>query len=249
MACTLLLVFLSWQLELFGKTYVTPVGTQRTMTLADGSLMRMNTNTRIKVVYSGSTRLIVLQQGEAQFDVKKDNQRPFTVRVGEASVTAVGTAFNIDYSRDIADVLVTEGVVEINAAPPATNGFFTTLADRTPAPAASRISLSEGQSAKIDKSVQAVRQLQPEEIHRKLAWQKGMLMFNGERLAEVIEQVTRYTDTRIIIDDADIANIAIGGYFRTGDTHAMLDALQNSFDIKVTRVNPKLVLLGKNSQL
>ena len=94
-------------------TYATAIGEQRTITLADGSVARLNTNTRLSVEYGEHHRDIRLQAGEAHFTVAGNGERPFRVYAGNSRIQAVGTAFAVHIKGGDVDVLVTEGIVEI----------------------------------------------------------------------------------------------------------------------------------------
>ena len=82
------------------------------MTLADGSKLHLNTNSVVTVDFSSTARNIVLLKGEAHFEVAHDTSRPFSVTAGNNTVTAVGTAFNMQYVDDNAfELVVTDGKV------------------------------------------------------------------------------------------------------------------------------------------
>ncbi|HLB31166.1 MAG TPA: FecR domain-containing protein, partial [Gammaproteobacteria bacterium] len=105
--------------------------------------------------------------------------------------------------------------------------------------------LKAGQTVEYNSRVVAeVQTLKPELLARRLAWQSGMLMFQGEALAEVVAEISRYTNTEIIIADPGIREIRIGGYFKTGEVDALLTVLEDSFAIRVNRVSPNLVYLS-----
>ena len=72
-----------------------------------------------------------------------------------------------------------------------------------------------------------------------------MLIFDGDYLEDAVNEITRYTDTKIVISDETIRKVQIGGYFRTGEIDAMLTAFETSFGIAVTRVNDNFILLSK----
>jgi transmembrane sensor len=73
----------------------TQVGELRTLSLPDGSHIRLNTASSVAVDYTGTVRAIRLHRGEAHFTVARDSARPFTVTAGSVTVRAVGTAFNV----------------------------------------------------------------------------------------------------------------------------------------------------------
>ena len=104
----------SHQSTLNPPTVLTQVGEKRSMTLSDGSVLTLNTDTRIEMNFSESERNLTLLQGEAHFEVAKDKQRPFIVNVDGVQVRAIGTAFNIQKSLGHMEVIVTEGVIEFD---------------------------------------------------------------------------------------------------------------------------------------
>ena len=94
--------------------YATAIGQQRSITLPDGSILHLNTNSQVKIDYSPAYRNVKLLQGEAYFDVAKQPERPFRVYAGRGRVQAVGTAFTVFYrNNNDVDVVVTEGTVAL----------------------------------------------------------------------------------------------------------------------------------------
>jgi transmembrane sensor len=92
------------------QTLSTAVGQQRNVTLADGSVVTLNTNTIVESDLRHRTREIYLLKGEAHFQVAHDRSRPFLVHAGDAVVRAVGTAFEVRVLADQhVDVVVNEG--------------------------------------------------------------------------------------------------------------------------------------------
>jgi len=93
--------------------YVTAVGQQQSLQLADGSTVQLNTNSQVKVEYSQGYRNIHLLQGQAYFEVAKDREHPFRVYAGNGRVQALGTAFTLYLQDSSLNVLVTEGKVAL----------------------------------------------------------------------------------------------------------------------------------------
>jgi transmembrane sensor len=86
------------------------------VTLPDGSVLQLNTDSVVETAYSPTERRVRLKKGEAFFSVAKNPQRPFWVDVGAVSVRAVGTAFNVRFRPEAVEVLVKEGKVSVNQA-------------------------------------------------------------------------------------------------------------------------------------
>ena len=83
--------FISWQHLFSTDTYSTGLGELSTVSLADGSVLTLNTSSRVQVKFSGTERRVDVLQGQANFKVAKDASRPFIVSAGTGHVRALGT--------------------------------------------------------------------------------------------------------------------------------------------------------------
>jgi transmembrane sensor len=101
-----------WQ-QLFRGVYSTEIGEQRSLTLADGSTVELNSRSRIRVRYTQQARHIDLLEGQALFHVAKSTSRPFIVQSQNAQVRAVGTQFDVYRKRSGTIVTVVEGRVAV----------------------------------------------------------------------------------------------------------------------------------------
>ncbi|WP_075185009.1 FecR family protein [Teredinibacter haidensis] len=226
----------------------TMVGEIQTFQLADGSSINLNTASKVDVAYSNKERAIYLLEGEAHFNVTKNTERPFIVYVGKGSITAVGTAFNVKYSKGVTDLVVTEGKVKVANS----KTKIEDVKDSSHPPKKINVkknivAVIAGQKLRFDDSVvNNIIEVEDEEIERELSWQKGMLSFVDTPLDEVVHEISRYTDLKILIQDPELANLQVGGYFKAGETQAMLDLLKIGFNINVTTTNNNTVLLTKN---
>ncbi|GGW74275.1 FecR family protein [Alteromonas halophila] len=221
----------------------TGVGEQKNVVLADGSELHVNTDSLLSVTYSNASRDIVLLKGEAHFEVAHDEGRPFTVTAGENRVTAVGTAFNMQYVDDQAfELVVTEGKVLVNDR-------FTPLADNESlfsdnSETARGLLMVAGEKAKVKGDVEARNNLTQTDIDDDLAWQKGMIVFKGEPLSAVLEEIGRYTPVRFSVQDPALKQRRVAGYFRVGDIDGLLSALKNSFNIEHQKLGESSILLS-----
>ena len=96
--------------------YSTDVGEQRTVQLADGSRVILDTDSRVSVRFTKGRRAVTLESGQARFSVQGDADRPFQVRAGETEVVALGTRFDVRRLGDGARVLLVEGRVAVRDA-------------------------------------------------------------------------------------------------------------------------------------
>jgi len=215
------------------------------------------------VDYSQAVRAIYLHQGEAHFDVESNAQRPFEVYVGTGRVRAIGTAFSVRLNDNDIGVVVTEGVVEI--APEMhsyNNALSTTLQTSNGADSSivqstivsgvndlqqlAQLQRVEAGSAAVfnQQAVTLIEPLDETALQRSQAWQQGLLMFSGEPLEEVVSQLSRYTDLKIVIQSERARHLRIGGQFQIGDTKAVFTALEKGFGLKANYVTNSLVYLS-----
>lgn len=242
------------------QVLVTAVGEQLSRTLPDGSTLLLNTDSKVHVDYSPGTRRIVLERGEAFFKVTKDVQRPFEVYAGSRLVRALGTAFSVRRMNKSVKVMVTEGQVALAAvgipvtAQPnrpvqdsggsnavSTDEKLDTVSQAASAAAEQGLgTLQMGQSVALSESepgeVKAgdIVVYGKRELQRHLSWRDGVLVFAGEPLVEVVEEVGRYTSLQIHIVDPELQSMRIGGQFQVGETAALFDALETGFGLEVS---------------
>lgn len=196
--------------------YSTQVGEFHRVPLSDGSTVALNTDSEVRVRYTNSTRHVDLVRGEALFEVAKNPSRPFDVKAGDTTVRAVGTAFSVrlreEGRNDRVDVVVSEGRVAIN--PPSEQTY----------PAGSVAMVRNGR-------VQATIQ-ETENITGRLLWTTGRLSVQGEKLGDVVAEINRYNQRKLLVTDPDIAGLRIGGTFQATDPDGFARALDRTFGIK-----------------
>jgi transmembrane sensor len=248
-------VFLGSQQQVL---YTTAVGEQKTITLADNSVVQLNTNTRLKVDYNEQRRGIYLIEGEAHFQVAHNPDLPFEVYTGTGLVRAIGTAFSVYLKAKQVEVVVDEGVIEIGTMPPPTQQRLATASSQADtvenaSQLAHREAEPEQQHTRVHAGAKATFEHQSPldlaldetiELETHLAWRQGSLKFRQETLQNLVDEVSRYTSTKIVIVDNAAREILVGGLFEIGDTQAMLDALELGFGIQVERVDSDLVYLS-----
>jgi transmembrane sensor len=212
-------VALYWPESSPEKTYSTAIGQIREVVLADGSVVFLNTNTKIVVRFTDKLRDIALLQGEAQFDVAKNKMRPFVVSAGGTRVRAVGTSFTVTVlpKRPI-KVLVKEGVVELQRADAIT---------AIPVRASANIQAIAPEGAPI------VTVAVPEQkLVRDLAWQGGNIALDNQSLEYAADEFARYSEVRIVVDPA-VSDRTITGLFASNDPVAFAKAAAVVLKLKV----------------
>lgn len=243
--------------------YATAVGQQTTEKLPDGSQIILNTNSQVRVDYDDHYRQVRLLQGEALFTVAKGVAQPFRVYAGGGRIQALGTAFSVYLKGADVQVTVTEGRVALasmdnSKSEERMGGDAKGAAPKLAADDESFESLgtlSAGQVATIrppaaeslaggTSGLAIADPLPPQQLEERLAWRDGVLMFSGERLEDVVKEVSRYTTVSIEIPDPAIRSMRIGGRFPVGETEVMLAALEANFNLRVTRLGYNRVVLS-----
>lgn len=195
------------------ENYVTARAERLDVVLPDGSKLRINGDSEVRVGFGWLRRDVQLLRGEAEFVVAKDQLRPFVVDAGTMSVHAVGTDFTVRLEGEAVSVVLVEGLVALR---PTTASFAPVM-------------LHPGSKAVLSKGVTgpAVRKV---DIAGELAWRDGLLMFNRTPLAEALREFARYTGHRVSLQAADLGRLEISGSFRTTDLQPFLEI--------VSRIHP-----------
>jgi transmembrane sensor len=214
------------------RFYETAVGGQRRITLADGSSVILNTNSRLDVDFSGNRRDVHLVRGEAYFEVVHDKTRPFTVYANDYVVRDIGTAFDVHLSKTgLVEVGVTRGSVEVAPA----NGGHVSRGVK------SWGVLAAGHEIVLGQKDERAEVVPSADMGRKLAWRQGELIYTGQPLGEVLADVSRYSDIKIEVADPALENLPVGGAFRTDQIEAIFAALENNFGIHAEWIDPQHV--------
>lgn len=221
-------------------TINTLVGEQLTESMPDGSVIHFNTISSAHIAYSRDKRSVVLNSGEAFFDVAPEKDRPFVVYAADTSIRAIGTAFAVYNDKGSISVSVTEGAVEFISS-----GITKIIAANDKSENL-QTSKAEGNVATYNDDGVSVDTQPAEEVARKLSWQDGMLEFRGEPLEYVVQQLGRYTDAQIVIVDNEIKDLRLGGYFKIGDIDGLASTLALGFNIKVDVISDDLIQLSRN---
>ncbi|MBB5518686.1 FecR family protein [Amphiplicatus metriothermophilus] len=236
--------------------YATGVGEYRTVALEDGSVVKLNTDSRVEVDYQETRRRIRLVNGEALFEVASDPDRPFVVFSGDAAAEAVGTAFAVRLREGAAELAVIEGAVafyKVFAAPAKALGTDrATPSAEKPDRARAAVIVRAGQtllsSALPDDAgapaPAAPLAVSPRELQRRLSWTEGLFDFSETPLEEVVAEIARHNRVRIEFADDELRSVKFGGIFRTGDLDALLEALER-MGIEVEQPDEGRIILRK----
>lgn len=209
----------------------THVGEIRTEKLADGSSVILDTDTQIRIDFSGKARRITLVQGQAHFDVAHDATRPFKVAFGSGTVTAIGTSFDVTAFANSKMVTLLGGRVVVEGpANPSGNG------DRTMLSPGQRVTLAP------DGRLTPPSTVDPDSVS---AWQRGRIDLADLPLGDAVAQVNRYSVTKIVVQEPSLSNRRVSGVFQAGDVNAVATALCAYFDLQVVQRTPEAIVIAK----
>jgi transmembrane sensor len=253
-----------------GLVFNTQIGENLKHVMHDGSILWLNSSTKIKVDFSENYRRINLLKGEAHFEVAKDATRPFEVYAGNRLIRAIGTAFTVHRLDGKIEVLVSEGTVELAIV----DNTLVVIPDdyqaikiehnfenKVTSPSSETIevvnhptkvkkmlgTLTAGQRISIpiqNENIGDIDELDTSEVTRFLSWKEGKLVFAGESLEEVINEITRHTPVQIDVLDPKLKSMRIGGQFQVGETETLFYVLESGFGISVNKLNEYHVQLS-----
>ncbi len=219
----------------------TDVGQHRELTLPDGSTVTVGARSQISVQFSDSTRSLRLEGGEAYFTVAHEDARPFVVRAGEGSITAVGTEFNVQQIAGRVVVTVVEGRVQVASLPatPRTEELAkASMPSRATAFPATRV--QAGEQLVYGEALSPVRAVDPATA---VTWRAGHLKYLGQPLKYVIPDVQRYSRKRLVIADKAVGQLGFTGTVFQDDVEDWLEGLETSLPIEVIATDDHTVLL------
>ncbi|MCY4427292.1 MAG: FecR domain-containing protein [Halieaceae bacterium] len=212
--------------------YQTDIGEQLQVQLADGSSIILNTNSKISVSLGERLRRVVLNRGEAYFEVVRlGREHPFMVDIGSAEVWVLGTAFNIRLHGDRGDITVTEGVVRVTEkGHPANRAAASKLLYASQSISSGHDGLAPVASTGNDVEI---------------AWRKGRIVARAMPLSELVQELSRYHSREILIAEADLAQTTVSGVFELEDPDTILRALEHSVGVTAMPLEDDSVLLIK----
>jgi len=218
-----------------GGAFRTAVGERSNVTLADGSSVALNTNSRIDVRFTAQERSIRLLEGQAWFQVAKDAKRPFVVEAGDQRVTALGTAFDIRLGeRDSVQVTLAEGRVSVER-------IRSKLAQLIQ-PQAARAELNPGEALIISGETPAKKR--KADLSKVMSWRNGQIVFDNDSLETAVAEVNRYSATHVELADAALGNLRVSGVFKAGHSESFVETVTGHYPIRVVERDANRIVLA-----
>ncbi|MGO4335663.1 FecR domain-containing protein [Labrys sp. KB_33_2] len=197
-------------------------GERRTVTLSDGSKVLLDADSALDEAFDKTERQVRLVRGTASFDVAP-GKAPFVVRVPDGDIRDIGTRFDVNLGDDGTVVTLESGKVAVKA-----EHLGEALLD------------APGQRLRFDR--QGLGEIEQVDLKDALAWRKGRYVFYRARLSEVIEEIARYRQGRIVVTGAGLGDQLVTGSFSLADTDAALQSLQTSVGFQMTTLPGGLVV-------
>jgi transmembrane sensor len=250
--------------RLFGAdTYSTDIGEQRVLTLADHSIVRLNSRSKLTVRMTRERREFELREGQALFEVAHDSAKPFIVKSGNIQVRAVGTQFDVNRKRSGTVVTVVEGRVKVDAVPlsalsqlfssPPKNAHGALRVDRAPS---GQVSASSGRAGSVETDLEevfvsageqlrvsrdgALPQAEKTDAAAAISWLQQELRFDGQPLSDVLEEFNRYSHVPIVLNDAALGDLRVNAVFHTTNPDSLLHYVAGLQGVQVERADTEI---------
>lgn len=207
------------------QSFRTAVGQQATVTLPDGSVVTLNTDTMVHTRADAERRLVYLDRGQAFFRVAHDRRHPFIVSAAGRTVTALGTAFDVRLESGGVKVVLVEGKVRVESkarqpmpiVQPAASG---------PAVASVQQATEMSAGSELVASNDADWRLRRVDTVRETSWLRRQIVFDDDALGDIVAEMNRYTEHRMVVDDPSLARRRLSGIYTVGDLAAFSEALR-----------------------
>ena len=200
--------------ETIYNTVTVPRGGEYKLVLADGTIVWLNSDSHIRypVTFSGNTRQVELE-GEAYFEVAKDVEKPFIVRMNEYNVRVTGTQFNVrNYLNESLATTLVEGGVQIERKG---------KVDR----------LRPGQQAVLENNEIRIRVVNVEE---QVAWRHGAFGFTQCRLENIMEELARWYDVDVFYMNQQVKDYHFSAWFkRSSSINEVINILEKTKKISL----------------
>jgi ferric-dicitrate binding protein FerR (iron transport regulator) len=201
------------------NTFYASLGARTQVILPDGSLVWLNSGSTLTcpVVFSSRSRDVSLQ-GEAFFEVVKNEKVPMIVTAGDLKVKVYGTMFNLNSfatEKKIEATLV-EGKVALISAD-----------------SKQEFPLSPGYTASYTKENRKLRISKVEDMERYTGWKEGKLLFQSERFVDIIQKLERWYNVDIKLSEVSLGDYTLHATFFDESIEQILEIFAGSIPIRI----------------
>ena len=221
-----------------GERFLADQQSQRCLVLQDGTVLDLNIGSEVRVAFTEGQRLVVLEKGQAHFQVAHNPARPFLVLAGSVTVKAVGTAFDVRLTEDVVDVVVVEGKVAIDRE----SGTSREHSD------AVKPQVKAGERAQVQRGLPAtlprVEKVDAPAL-RILEWRSQRAAFSDVPLRDVVARYNLRNHIQLVIEDTSLAERKIGGLLALDQVEEFVRLLEQGGDVAVDRSENGKIRLRK----
>lgn len=212
--------------ERSAQAFHTETGQRTTVTLPDGSVVTLDSETEMRFAETSKLREVDLLRGRAFFRVASNHARPFIVNAGGKRVRAVGTAFEVSLDRGEMAVVLAEGKVQVDE----TGGGNSTV-------------MVPGRQLVIGTDRNWT--LSSVDVNKETSWTEGRLIFMHDPLSKAVAEVNRYSTRKLRFQNGAIPDKQIVGVFSAGDIDGFVKALElNDIARRVSTTGDEIILAG-----
>lgn len=215
----------------FAADHVTAIAEHRSIGLQDGSVVELGAASALDVEFGETRRLVTLLAGEAFFDVKSGDARPFTVQAGDVSVVVTGTAFNVRLDEEAVAVAVEHGSVEVT---------LSRHAPGTKIPVLRPLRAGDQLVVRSDGSVEQTAV----PVAEMGSWRRHRMFVDGATVSEVIAELRRYDSGWIVVTDGNLLRQRVTGLYDLRDPVEALRVLVGPFGTQVRSISPLLTVVS-----
>ena len=231
-----------------GDSYQTAIGEQKTVSLADGSIVKLNTNSKVTVDFTAGIRSVTLDHGQAYLIVAKNPSRPFIVNFGVGSVTAIGTEFEVYKKGPKVVVSLVEGKVKVHGSSLKAVDKQVQEAKHEPEEIVMVADTGLDTGEQISFSPQHISPVIKTDNKRINAWQRKQLIFRKVSLDQVISEINCYSTRKIILAQPLLGNKIISGIFPIDSVEA-ISIINKYFGLTKSINEHDEIILAKFNQL
>ena len=203
--------------------YRSTVGQQKSLTLTDGSVLTLNTDTALDIHIDKHQQSLHLYKGEVFIQTKKDSENPFFVITDQGSVRTLGAKFAVRCLPSATQVTVTQGAAQIATSP----SVF------------SQQIKQDQQCLFSTYGIESIQTMQP----HSLAWRHGELIVDNWRLDSFLQELARYR-SGILRCNKNIAQLKVSGVFQTENTDQALEVLAHVLNLHISKYSNYWVSLS-----
>ncbi len=200
------------------QVYATGIGGKQSIALKDGSHIDLNTDTVLRTRFGDGMRVVMVDKGEAYFQVKHDPAHPFVVTAAGNRVVDLGTKFIVRNDTDRLEVSLLEGRARFEPADGARGGAKV---------------LAPGDVVIATRTSIAIKRKTPKTVADELGWQRGVVVFDNTSLGDAVSELNRYNRKKLIVADSSVARMTIVGTFPVNDIALVLEAAKDVYGLHV----------------